>query len=103
MVTGAKTDKSKVFDTFYGKLKTAPMARECPVNIECEVFKSVDCGSHELYIGEITEVYVSKDCTKDGSPDIEKIDPVVYAGGNYWQLGKQAGKAFSVGKAYKKM
>jgi flavin reductase (DIM6/NTAB) family NADH-FMN oxidoreductase RutF len=102
LVGGAKTDKSKVFDSFYGKLKTAPMAGECPVNIECKVFKSVDCGSHELYIGEIAEVYVSKDCTTDGKPDIGKIDPIVYSGGNYWQLGKQAGKAFSVGMKYKK-
>jgi flavin reductase (DIM6/NTAB) family NADH-FMN oxidoreductase RutF len=102
MVTGARADKSKVFDSFYGKLETAPMAGECPVNIECRVFKSVDCGSHELYIGEITEVYVSKDCTKDGKPDIGKIDPIVYAAGSYWQLGKQVGKAFSAGKKYKK-
>jgi flavin reductase (DIM6/NTAB) family NADH-FMN oxidoreductase RutF len=102
LVSGARADKSKVFDSFYGSLKTAPMANECPVNIECEVFKSVDCGSHELYIGEITEVYVSEDCMKDGKPDIEKIDPIIYAGGNYWQLGKQVGKGFSAGKKFRK-
>jgi flavin reductase (DIM6/NTAB) family NADH-FMN oxidoreductase RutF len=102
LVTGARADKSKVFESFYGKLETAPMAEECPVNIECRVFKSVDCGSHELYIGEITEVYVSEDCTAAGKPDVEKIDPIVYTGGTYWHLGEQAGKAFSAGKKYRK-
>ena len=45
----------------YGKLKTAPLAEECPVNIECRLFKSVDCGSHLLYIGEVVEIRADKD------------------------------------------
>ena len=102
LVTGARADKSKVFSPFYGRLKTAPMAGECPVNIECKVFKSVDCGSHELYVGEIAEIYVSKACMADGGPDIKQIDPIVYTAGSYWQIGKQIGKAFAAGKAYKK-
>jgi flavin reductase (DIM6/NTAB) family NADH-FMN oxidoreductase RutF len=100
--TGARVDKSKVFEAFYGRLKTAPMANECPVNIECKVFKSVDCGSHELYIGEVADVYVSKDCAKDGKPEVAKVDPIVYSQGTYWKIGEQAGNAFSAGKAYKK-
>ncbi len=102
MNTGARVDKSKVFEAFYGKQKTAPMANECPVNVECKVFKSVDCGSHELFIGAVTEVYVSKDCMKDGGPDIARIDPLIYSAGDYWQMGKQVAKGFSVGKKYKK-
>ena len=30
LVSGRKTDKSGVFDVFYGSLETAPMIRECP-------------------------------------------------------------------------
>ncbi len=102
ITTGARADKSKVFETFYGKLETAPMARECPVNIECKVFKSVDCGSHILYIGEVVEVHATKDCAKDGKPDVSKIDPLVYSQGTYWKIGELTGKGFSAGKAYKK-
>lgn len=103
ITTGARADKSKVFESFYGGLKTAPMANECPVNIECKVFKTVDCGSHVLCIGEITEVYVSKDATTDGAPDLQKIDPIVYStGGIYSKMGEQIGKGFSVGKKYVK-
>ncbi len=31
-----------------------------------------------------------------------KIDPIVYAQMEYFKVGKSAGKAFSVGKAYRK-
>jgi flavin reductase (DIM6/NTAB) family NADH-FMN oxidoreductase RutF len=102
ITSGARVDKSKVFDVFYGKQTTAPMINDCPVNIECSVFKEVDCGSHILYIGAVTEVYVNRDCMSDGRPDIRKIDPIIYSGGDYWQMGEQIGKGFSIGKSYKK-
>ena len=102
LVSGSHEDKSKVFNSFYGKLKTAPLAEECPVNIECKLFKSVDCGSHLLYIGEIEEIHVDKSSVTDGKPDTAKVDPIVYAQATYWQLGKQIDKAFSAGKKYQK-
>ena len=39
LVSGEKTDKSHVFDVFYGSLKTAPMIKECPVNLECQLIQ----------------------------------------------------------------
>jgi len=102
LVSGAHEDKSKVFTSFYGKLKTAPLVVECPVNIECKLFKSVDCGSHLLYIGEVVEIHADKTCVVDGKPDMAKSDPIVYAEATYWHVGKQAAKAFSAGKEYKK-
>ena len=102
LVSGSQEDKSKIFTSFYGKLKTAPMAKECPVNIECRFFKSVDCGSHLLYIGEVAEIHADKSCVVDGKPDTSMTDPIVYAQAAYWHVGKPAGKAFSVGKEYRK-
>ncbi|MCX6683919.1 MAG: flavin reductase family protein [Methanoregula sp.] len=102
LVSGAHEDKSGVFRSFYGKLKTAPLAEECPVNIECTLFKSVDCGSHHLYIGNIIEIHVDKACVTDGKPDITKINPIIYAQTSYFNVGKQIDKAFSAGKRYKK-
>ena len=37
LVSGHRVDKSRLFETFYGELGTAPMAAECPVNLECRV------------------------------------------------------------------
>jgi flavin reductase (DIM6/NTAB) family NADH-FMN oxidoreductase RutF len=102
LVTGAHDDKSGVFRSFYGKLKTAPLAEECPVNIECTLFKSVDCGSHLLFIGRIEEIHADTSCLTGGKPDITKINPILYAQAGYFGVGKQAGDAFSAGKKYRK-
>jgi flavin reductase (DIM6/NTAB) family NADH-FMN oxidoreductase RutF len=102
LVSGAQEDKSAVFRSFYGKLKTAPMAAECPVAIECKLFSSVDCGSHVLYVGEIVEIHADKSCLTDGKPDIAKIHPIIYAQATYWECGKQVDKAFSAGKKFAK-
>jgi len=102
LVSGAHEDKSGVFRSFYGKLKTAPLAEECPVNIECKLFKSVPCGSHLLYIGEVMEIHADKSCLTDGKPDVEKINPIVYAQMTYFGMGNQVESAFSAGKKYTK-
>jgi flavin reductase (DIM6/NTAB) family NADH-FMN oxidoreductase RutF len=102
LVSGAHEDKSGIFKSFYGTLKTAPLAKECPVNIECKLFKSVDCGSHLLIIGEVVEIHADTGCVTDGKPDTAKINPIVYAQSAYWQVGMQIDKAFSAGKKYTK-
>jgi flavin reductase (DIM6/NTAB) family NADH-FMN oxidoreductase RutF len=101
LVSGARQDKSLVFRTSYGRLKTAPLAEECPVNIECRLFKTIDCGSHRLYVGEIAEIHFDTACLKDGKPDITKIRPILYSQFAYFSLGKQVATAFSAGKMYK--
>jgi flavin reductase (DIM6/NTAB) family NADH-FMN oxidoreductase RutF len=102
LVTGSREDKSGVFRSFYGKLKTAPLAEECPVNIECRLFKSVDCGSHLLYIGDIVEIHADNSCVTDGRPDITKINPIIYAQSTYFGVGNEIDRAFSAGKKYVK-
>jgi flavin reductase (DIM6/NTAB) family NADH-FMN oxidoreductase RutF len=102
LVSGANEDKSQVFQSYYGKLKTAPLARECPVAIECTVFRSVDCGSHELYIGEVVEIHADASCITEGKLDTEKINPIIYAQFSYFGVGKQVARAFSAGKEYRK-
>ncbi|WAC05901.1 MAG: flavin reductase family protein [Methanoregula sp.] len=102
LVSGGQEDKSGIFRSFYGKLKTAPMAQECPVNIECRLSESVDCGSHMLHIGEVVEIHADPSCVTDGKPDIAKINPIVYAQAAYFGVGKQVEKAFSAGKKYRK-
>jgi len=101
--SGNKRDKSEVFDIFYGALKTAPLVRECPVNLECKVIHSLDLGSHVLFVGEIVETYVNEDCLTDEKPDPVKIDPLTYTTvtQEYRRLGEVVGRAFHMGKALK--
>ena len=102
IVSGNKVDKSEVFETFYGTLKTAPLIREFPVNIECQLRHDLDLGSHNLHVGEIIDVHVAEDCLTDGAPDTRKIDPLVYSSGEYYRMGESVSKAHSVGKQYRK-
>jgi flavin reductase (DIM6/NTAB) family NADH-FMN oxidoreductase RutF len=59
LVSGAQADKSGVFVSSYGKLKTAPT--KVPVNIECRLFTSVDTEPHS-FIGEVMEIHADTSC-----------------------------------------
>jgi flavin reductase (DIM6/NTAB) family NADH-FMN oxidoreductase RutF len=100
LVSGAKTDKSQVFDVFYGSLKTAPMIRECPVTLECKLVHAIPLPTNTLYIGEIVGAYADGRVIKDGKPDFPEIDPLFLTmpDNRYWTLGKYAGDAWSAGK-----
>jgi flavin reductase (DIM6/NTAB) family NADH-FMN oxidoreductase RutF len=102
IASGSKVDKTSIFETFYGKLGTAPLIADFPVNIECELRHTLELGSHNLHVGEIIDVHMSKDCMTDGKPDPKRIDPIIYSGYNYYGLGDVVGRAFSVGKGYNK-
>src|SRR4030042_1485238 len=100
--SGSKVDKVRVcgFKVFYGKVKTAPMVEQCPVNLECKVMHMLDVGSHVLVVGEIKETYVSEECLTDGRPDVTKINPFAFnprPEGDFQAFGEPVGKAFSIG------
>jgi len=103
MHSGATTDKSGVFDVFYGECDHAPLIRECPVNLACRVTKRLDIGGKDaIVIGEVVQCYVSGDALTDGAPDIEKMRPILYATGSrtYWGIGEKVGDAWNIGATY---
>jgi len=103
IVSGKTTDKSRVFDVFYGSTKTAPMIRECPVALECRLVQAVPLPTHTLFIGEIAGAYADTSVIKDGKPDFPVIDPLLLTmpDNRYWTLGEHAGDAWSAGKSLK--
>jgi flavin reductase (DIM6/NTAB) family NADH-FMN oxidoreductase RutF len=98
--SGRKVDKTQMFQVAYGKLDTAPLIQECPLNLECNVIHSVDIGSHVLFIGEIMETYIDADCMTDEKADPAKIDPLMYITGarQYQRLGDVVGRVWDIGK-----
>lgn len=103
--SGKTVDKSELFDVFYGELQTAPMINEAPVNHECKVVKMVDLSiTHDIIFGEVVQTYVKEECLTNDVPDINKIDPIIYAPKmrTYMRVGETIGKAWSIGKTYKK-
>jgi flavin reductase (DIM6/NTAB) family NADH-FMN oxidoreductase RutF len=103
IMTGKKTDKGALFDIFYGQLKTAPMIRQCPVNMELKLHDVLDFKTHDIFIGELVETYADDAVMVDGKVDIAKVRPLLFdmASVNYWRLGPAVGKCWNVGKSLK--
>jgi flavin reductase (DIM6/NTAB) family NADH-FMN oxidoreductase RutF len=100
--SGAKEDKARAckFKVFYGKVETAPMVEQCPVNLECRIEHMLDLGSHVLVVGKIEEVYVSGNCFTAEHVDVKKIRPLLWTtlpANVYQELGEVVGKAFKIG------
>ena len=100
--SGGKVSKSSVFETFYGKLETAPMIRECRFTAECEVVRKVVFKVDTVYFGEVVAVYADEEVLKDGAPDWRKIDPLLFTfpDNGYWKLGEYVAKAWEIGNDY---
>ncbi len=99
--SGRKEDKSGLFEVFYGDLERAPLIRECPLNLECTVLHTLELGTHLLVIGEIVQTHATDSVLRDGSPDPEKINPLIYCTGlpkGYYALGPRVAEAFQVGR-----
>ncbi len=100
LVSGKDANKAALFETFYGKLKTAPMIRQCPLNMECRLIQTVDFPRHDIFIGEVVETHCDEEFLTDGLPDFAKIQPLLFvmSDRSYYRLGDRFAKAWSVGK-----
>jgi flavin reductase (DIM6/NTAB) family NADH-FMN oxidoreductase RutF len=104
LVSGKSTDKSGVFESFYGDLKTAPLIKGCPVNMECRLLKTLDFPGHDVFIGEIVETYCDEKVLTNGAVDLAKVRPILFAMLNrgYWEIGQSLASAWEIGKQFKK-
>jgi flavin reductase (DIM6/NTAB) family NADH-FMN oxidoreductase RutF len=104
LVSGETVDKGALFEVFYGALKTAPMIKDCPINMECKLIKILEFPKHEILIGEITETYCEESVLTKGIVDFAKVKPLLFVMNdrNYWKLGGRIGQAWKIGKDYKK-
>jgi flavin reductase (DIM6/NTAB) family NADH-FMN oxidoreductase RutF len=101
MVSGKKVDKGALFHTFYGSLKTAPMIREFPINMECRLIRTVDMPKHDVFVGEIVETHCDESCvTDDGEVDFARVRPILFVMNDkgYWRLGDRFAGAWEAGK-----
>ena len=99
-VSGRKTDKSKIFEVFYGKLKTAPMIQKCPLCMECRLVNCHELPTNNLFIGEIAGVYTEEKYLADGQLDFKKMNLMILTmpDNNYWAVGEHVGDAWEIGK-----
>lgn len=86
-------------------LKVAcPVVAECPLNIECRVRKSLELGSHTLFLAEVVAVQVSAGLVDSrGRLDLQRAGLMAFAHGHYFALGRHLGHfGFSVRKRRKR-
>ncbi len=108
VASGKDVDKSKLFKIFYGDLKTTPMIRECPVNLECKVVKEFSIHHRQVFVGDVVQSYVNEDyviISEEGQKivDMVKLDPIIYALDNrYYKIGEIIGTGYQEGKKLKK-
>jgi len=96
-VSGRDVDKSQLIDSFYGDLKTAPMAEPCPVCLECKVCSEVTVEHRHIFIGEVAQTHIDEafvDSEGRVAP-LTELDPILYALDNrYYSIGPQIGEGY---------
>ncbi len=81
------------------------MINDAPLNLECKVVQIVETGKgHDIFLGEIIQAYAEEKFLTNGIPDITKMKPMFFSmnDNNYWKIGEHIGKAWSIGRNYKK-
>ncbi|MBP5231056.1 MAG: flavin reductase family protein [Clostridia bacterium] len=76
---------------------------ECPVTLECRVFREENLGSHTMFLADIVSVGVDESIIDEkGRMAIEKAGLLAYGHGTYFALGRKIGTfGFSVRKKKK--
>jgi len=103
MTTGRKTDKFAAtgLTPVRSDIIDAPYVGEFPFILECRLLQFLEIGLHTLFIGEIMDLKAEESVLDiKGALDIEKVRPILYGpeNGYYFGLGKNLGKAFSIGR-----
>ncbi len=71
---------------------SAPMIKECPINIECKTREIVPLGAHDLFIADVLAVHIDESVLDEkGRFDASKTTLFTYLplNGQYWTLGEK--------------
>ena len=104
--SGRDVDKWSEMHLTRGNAQTliyAPIIEERPVNIECQVVKVEELGSHHMFLSKVTGVQVDDRFMQDnGKFALNKTGLLAYSHGEYFDLGKSLGTfGYSVKKKKK--
>lgn len=84
-MNGAKEDKSTLFDAEFGQVANAPLIKNAPLSMACEVKDIYKSGDFDCFIGTVKETLVDECYLREnGSIDYEKMAPIMFAGQKYY-------------------
>lgn len=106
MVSGRRVDKFARcgLTAVRSDVVDAPYVGEFPVVLECRLVHTHELGLHTQFVGQILDVKCDEAVLgADGQPDVERIRPFFFAGGNnaYFGTGARLGPAFSLGRSFR--
>ena len=107
MVSGREFDKFRETSLTpeKSKLVNAPIVKEFPYTLECNLVRQVELGSHTMFIGEIVGMVADSEVLNPKQlPDIEKVRPLMWGSFGsmaYYNIGNKLGDSFSVGNELK--
>lgn len=105
LVSGKSVDKSDVFEYFYGDLNGAPMIKNAPLTMECEVVDVFETKTNEQFIVKPVNTYVEEEYLDENDIiDFVKLSPVLFEmqKRRYLSTGESLANCWSVGKNFKK-
>ena len=71
---------------------SAPIIKECPVNIECRVTEVIRLGSHDMFLAKVEAVDVDEEyMDENGKFRLNGTGLMAYSHGEYRELGKTIG------------
>ncbi len=60
----------------------SPIIKECIAHLECMLHSQFQTGDHTIFVGEILEAYVNKECFTSAGYDLEKARMIFHLGGD---------------------
>jgi len=104
--SGREVDKFKEMKLTPAKAQnlTAPLIAESPLNIECRVREVMPLGSHDMFISDVVAINAEESLINPntGAFQLSHADPICYAHGRYFALGRMLGTfGYSVRKKKK--
>jgi flavin reductase (DIM6/NTAB) family NADH-FMN oxidoreductase RutF len=89
IVSGRDTDKFELTGLTPAPASRmhVPLIAECPINMECQTRKTLELGSHDMFVAEIVATHIDEEVLDSkGRLDIAKLDPLIYCtkARQYW-------------------
>jgi len=86
--TGEEVDKFKKTGLTKQKAKNVnvPMIKECPINLECKLLKTINMGSHTVFFGEVVGTHIDSSIMTNRKFDDKKFEPLLYLSPHYFTV-----------------
>lgn len=90
-MNGHEEDKSGLFEAEFGEVAGAPLIKDAPISMACEVVDVYECGEFDCFIAKVAETLVDERYLEGDKArvDFEAMAPVMFAGQRlYYKVGQ---------------